>query len=264
MEGWGQIPSQPSNYVSILHLRERWLKENERDQKLDQQEQQQNVLQTEPEEKDDQKPVVQKPQINASSWSRNGSRNESGKFHRYYQAVPAIKPRNVNKTCKKTEDEGEPQLAVSQIERDEKKGKKSKRKGRKKNPRLQKEVMDKTSPAPEENLKEEMKETECEVRVEKGEKNVRARKIDKKKGTGNQCGPEKTGYMHEMKEMENKLSLTSASFEIKRERNNGVYRGSRQANRNFGDRRNLVRWGPRKQRDVGMIWVRKDELSKVA
>ncbi|XP_038884414.1 gelsolin-related protein of 125 kDa-like [Benincasa hispida] len=265
MERWGQIPSQPSNFVSILHLRERWLKENERNQKekedlkqLDQQEQQQKVHQTEPEEKDDQKPVVRKTRINASSWSRNGSR----KFQRYYRAVPVSNPRNVNETCKKTEDEGEPELAVPKVERDEKTEKKSKRKGRKKNPRAQKEEIDKTSPTPEKNLKEETKE--CEIEVQNGKKNVRARKIDEKTETVSQCGPEKTGYTHEMKEMENKLSLISVSFEIKRGRNNGVYRGGSQGNRNFRDPRNLDRWGPRKQRDIGMIWVRKDELSKVA
>ncbi|KGN62437.1 uncharacterized protein DDB_G0286299 [Cucumis sativus] len=261
MEEWGrsQISSQPSNYVTILDLRERWLKENERKHKekedlkqLELEEREQKVPRTEPDKKDDQKPVVRKPRRNASSWSRNGSE----KVRRYYRA----NPRNVNKICKKILDESEPELAIPRIERDKKKEKK----GRKKNRRIRKGKMDKTSPTPEENLKEGFREKECEVGVQNGKKNVRARKIDEKKWTGSRRGPEKTGYAHEMKEMENKLSLISVSFEIKRGRNNGVDRGSSQGNRNFRDRRNLDRRGPRKQRDVKMIWVRKDELSKGA
>ncbi|KAL0558094.1 hypothetical protein IC582_006658 [Cucumis melo] len=266
MEEWGRtrIPSRPSNYVTILDLRERWLKENEREHKekedlkqLELEERQQKVPRTEPEKKDDQKPVVRKPRRNASSWSRNGRE----KVRMYYRAVPVSNPQNVNETCKKIEDEREPELPVPPIERDKKKEKK----GRKKKRGAQKGKMDKTSPTPEENLKEEVWEKECEVGVQNGKKNVRARKIDEKKGTGSQRGPEKTGYAHEMKEMENKLSLISVSLEIKRGTNNGVDRGSSsQGNRNFRYHRNLDRRGPRKQKDVKMIWVRKDELSKGA
>lgn len=270
MEGRREIPSQPSNFVSILHLRERWLKENEQNQKEkeeqkqpEQQVQQQKVQvqQTEHEEKNDQKPVDVKPVVQKP---RIRSRNRSRKFPRYYRAVPASNPRNVNEMCKKTEDEGEPLLAVSPIESDEKK-KKSKKKGRKKKPRAQNEEMDRTSRTPEEkeNLKEEMRETEREVGEQNEKKDVRARRIDERKGVGSQCGSE-TGNTNEMKEMENKLSRISVSFEIKRGRINGVYRGSSQGNRNFRDHRNLHPWAPRKQRDVGMIWVRKDELPKGA
>lgn len=258
MEWRCRVPSQPSNFVSILHLRERWLKENERNQKekeeqeqLDRQVQQQEIQRTEPEEKKDQKKpedvklAVKKP--------RNS---------RYRRAVPASNSGNVKETCKKTEDEGEPPVADPPIGSDEKK-KKSKKKGRKKNPKAQKEEMDRTLRTPEENLKEEIAETKCEVVVQNGKKNVRARmKCEEKKemGLGSQCGPE-IGYTHEM---ENKLSRISVSFEIKRGRNNGVYRDRSQGNRTFRDDRNVYRSAPHKPRDVGMIWVRKDELSKGA
>ncbi|XP_022962501.1 uncharacterized protein LOC111462917 isoform X2 [Cucurbita moschata] len=229
MEGWGRrISSQPSNYFSNPPQKEK-------------EEQQQKVQRTEPAEKDDQKPAVQKPRIKATSRSRSGSR----KFQTYYRAEPASNPRNVKETYKKTEDGGEPLL-----EKDEKE-KKSRRKGRKKNVRAPKEEMQRTSPTPEENLKEEMRERECKAG---GRKNVWVRKMDEKEGTKGQCRPE-IGYTHEMKEMENKLSGISVSSEIERAKTNGVYRGCSQGNRN------LQRWAPRKQRNVGMIWERKDELS---
>lgn len=338
------IPSLPSNYVTILDLRERWLKENERNQKEKEEEEQsppeqaqeQKVERSKPEEKHDRKlddgeAVIQKPRLRTTSWSNK----RSGQFRMVYRVVPASNPRNVNERCKKTETEGvtEPRIRRDEKEKKAKRkghkknpkaknekvdrtsrtpeenskeemretecelgvqngkdivnerckkteaegktesllakprnaeNKKSRRKGRKENPRAKNEEIDRTLRTPEESLKEEMPETKCELAVQNGKKNVRAERMDEKKGIGGQCEPEEIDNMHEMKEMETKLSSISVIFEIKRRRNNSVYRGSSQGKQNFRHHQNLHRWGPHKQRNVGMIWVRKDELSECA